>query len=92
MVLMSEFQQRGLAVCSLKIADHLRCVISHLKPAKRKTLKGRNRNKGNSTKLDNRSYQKSFKLDMDGVVYTDSTLIPGANELVNRLTKGNYKF
>ena len=92
MVLMSEFQQRGLAVCSLKIADHLQCVKHQFMPAKRKTLKGRNRNKGNSTKLDNRSYQKSFILDMDGVVYTDSTLIPGANEFVNRLTKGNYKF
>jgi NagD protein len=29
---------------------------------------------------------------MDGVVYTESKLIPGANEFVNRLTQGNYKF
>jgi 5'-nucleotidase len=41
---------------------------------------------------DNRSYQKSFILDMDGVVYTGSTLIPGAKEFVNRLKQGNYKF
>ncbi|WP_419662325.1 NagD: ribonucleotide monophosphatase [Desulfosarcina variabilis str. Montpellier] len=42
--------------------------------------------------LDDRSYQKSFILDMDGVVYTGSHLIPGAKEFVNRLIKGNYKF
>jgi NagD protein len=41
---------------------------------------------------DNRSYQKSFILDMDGVVYTGSKLISGANEFVNRLKQGNYKF
>lgn len=29
---------------------------------------------------------------MDGVVYTYSKLIPGANEFVNRLKLGNYKF
>lgn len=42
--------------------------------------------------MDNRSYQKSFILDMDGVVYTGSKLIPGAKEFVNRLKQGNYKF
>jgi NagD protein len=42
--------------------------------------------------LDNRSYQKSFILDMDGVVYTGSKLIPGAKEFVNRLKQGSYKF
>ncbi len=41
---------------------------------------------------DNRSYQKSFILDMDGVVYTGSELISGAKEFVNRLKQGNYKF
>jgi NagD protein len=41
---------------------------------------------------DNRSYQKSFILDMDGVVYTGSKLIPGAKEFVNKLMQGNYKF
>ncbi len=41
---------------------------------------------------DNRTYQKSFILDMDGVVYTGSELIPGAKEFVNRLKQGNYKF
>jgi NagD protein len=29
---------------------------------------------------------------MDGVVYTDSTLIPGVKEFVNGLMRGNYKF
>jgi NagD protein len=42
--------------------------------------------------MDSRSYQKAFILDMDGVVYTVSTLIPGANKFVNSLTKGKYKF
>ena len=41
---------------------------------------------------DNRSYQKSFILDMDGVVYTGAELIPGAKEFINRLRQGNYKF
>ncbi len=42
--------------------------------------------------MDNRSYQKAFILDMDGVVYTGSKLIPGAKEFVDRLTHRNYKF
>ncbi len=41
---------------------------------------------------DDRSYQKSFILDMDGVVYTGPKLIPGAMEFVNKLKQGNYKF
>lgn len=42
--------------------------------------------------MDNRTYQKSFILDMDGVVYTGSKLIPGAKEFVSRLSAGNYRF
>ncbi|MFZ2631652.1 MAG: HAD-IIA family hydrolase [Desulfosalsimonadaceae bacterium] len=41
---------------------------------------------------DKRSYQKSFIMDMDGVVYTGSKLIPGAKEFVDRLVRGDYKF
>ena len=41
---------------------------------------------------DKRSYQKSFIMDMDGVVYTGSELIPGAKEFVGRLVRGDYKF
>lgn len=41
---------------------------------------------------DNRSYQKSFILDMDGVIYTGSKLISGAKEFVDSLQQGNYKF
>lgn len=41
---------------------------------------------------DDRSYQKAFIMDMDGVVYTGSKLIPGVKEFVNRLKQENYKF
>ena len=41
--------------------------------------------------MNDRTYQKSFIMDMDGVVYTDTKLISGAMEFVNRLKKGNYK-
>ncbi|MFP4227081.1 MAG: HAD-IIA family hydrolase, partial [Desulfobacterales bacterium] len=41
---------------------------------------------------DNRTYHKSFILDMDGVVYTGSKLLPGAKEFVSRLKQGNYNF
>ena len=41
---------------------------------------------------DNRTYQKSFILDMDGVVYTGAKLIRGAKAFVDRLKQGNYKF
>jgi len=42
--------------------------------------------------MSDRSYQKSFILDMDGVVYTESKLIPGAKVFVDRLVQGGYKF
>lgn len=42
--------------------------------------------------LANQSYQKSFILDMDGVVYTGSELIPGAKAFAERLVEGNYKY
>ena len=42
--------------------------------------------------MKNRTYQKSFILDMDGVVYTGSELIPGAKDFVTRLKQGSYKF
>lgn len=41
---------------------------------------------------DDRSYDKAFILDMDGVVYTGSKLIPGAKVFVDKLKKGNYRF
>lgn len=41
---------------------------------------------------DNRTYHKSFILDMDGVIYTGSKLLAGAKEFVSRLKQGNYKF
>jgi len=41
---------------------------------------------------ETRSYQKSFILDMDGVVYTGSKLIPGAKEFINKLQQGSYNF
>jgi NagD protein len=42
--------------------------------------------------VENRSYQKSFILDMDGVIYTGSKSITGAKEFVERLKQGDYKF
>jgi NagD protein len=41
---------------------------------------------------DQRSHQKSFIMDMDGVVYTGSEVIPGAKDFVGRLIQKNYKF
>ncbi len=41
---------------------------------------------------DNRSYHKSFILDMDGVIYTGSKLIAGAKEFVEKLKQGDHKF
>lgn len=41
---------------------------------------------------DDRTYHKSFIMDMDGVVYTGSRLIPGVKEFVGRLKQGGYKF
>ncbi len=44
------------------------------------------------TYSDDRSYHKSFILDMDGVIYTGSKLIAGAKEFVESLKQGDYKF
>jgi NagD protein len=41
---------------------------------------------------DNRSYHKAFILDMDGVVYTESSLLPGAAAFVERLKRGGFRF
>ena len=41
---------------------------------------------------DDRTYHKSFVMDMDGVVYTGSRLIPGVKGFVRRLQQGGYKF
>ncbi|NWH03602.1 HAD-IIA family hydrolase [Desulfobacter latus] len=43
-------------------------------------------------RTDKRTYQKSFILDMDGVIYTGSKLIPGALDFVRRLKQKNFKF
>ena len=42
--------------------------------------------------MNDRSYQKAFILDMDGVVYTGSALIPGAKDFVDRLVQRDFKF
>lgn len=42
--------------------------------------------------MDFRTYQKSFILDMDGVVYTGSKLIEGTKTFLDRLKQGNYKY
>ena len=49
-------------------------------------------NKTHMTHTDDRSYHKTFILDMDGVIYTGSKLIPGAKEFIERLKQGGYKF
>lgn len=43
-------------------------------------------------RTDKRTYHKSFILDMDGVIYTGSKLIPGAKDFVRRLKQGNFNF
>lgn len=43
-------------------------------------------------RTDKRTYHKSFILDMDGVVYTGSKLIPGAVDFVSRLKQRNFRF
>ena len=43
-------------------------------------------------RTDKRTYQKSFILDMDGVIYTGSKLILGAADFVRRLKQKNFKF
>ena len=42
--------------------------------------------------MDNRTYQKAFIMDMDGVVYTGSELIDGAKQFVDRLKGGHFKY
>lgn len=42
--------------------------------------------------MTNRSYQKAFILDMDGVVYNGPDLIKGAKAFVSRLIDEGYKF
>ena len=41
---------------------------------------------------EKRTYHKAFLLDMDGVIYTGSKLIPGAVDFVSRLKQRNFKF
>jgi len=41
---------------------------------------------------DERTYHKSFIMDMDGVVYTEARLIPGVETFVSRLKQQGYKF
>ena len=40
----------------------------------------------------NRSYDKAFLIDMDGVINKGRSLIPGAKEFVDRLKKNSHKF
>jgi NagD protein len=42
--------------------------------------------------VDELSIQKAFFIDMDGVINKGFHLIPGANEFVERLIKGEHKF
>ena len=42
--------------------------------------------------MKNRSYDKAFLIDMDGVITKGMSLIPGSKEFVDRLKKGNHKF
>lgn len=42
--------------------------------------------------IDELSIQKAFFIDMDGVINKGFNLIPGANEFVERLIKGEHKF
>ena len=41
---------------------------------------------------ENRSYDKAFLLDMDGVITKGKSLIPGALKFVDRLQRVNHKF
>jgi NagD protein len=41
---------------------------------------------------ENRSYDKAFLLDMDGVITRGKSLIPGSLQFVDRLQRGNHKF
>ncbi len=40
----------------------------------------------------NRSYNKAFLIDMDGVMTRGRTLIPGSTDFVNRLKSADHKF
>jgi NagD protein len=42
--------------------------------------------------IKERTNDKAFIIDMDGVINKGKTLIPGAKRFVNNLIKGNYKF
>mgnify|MGYP001168709699 FL=1 len=41
---------------------------------------------------ENRSYDKAFLIDMDGVINRGSSLIPGSLQFVDRLQRANHKF
>ena len=41
---------------------------------------------------ENRSYDKAFLIDMDGVITKGISLIPGAHEFVNRMQASKHKF
>lgn len=41
---------------------------------------------------ENRSYDKAFLIDMDGVINRGSSLIPGSLQFVDRLLRGSFKF
>ncbi len=45
-----------------------------------------------NTVPENRSYDKAFLIDMDGVINRGSSLIPGSLQFVDRLLSANHKF
>jgi len=45
-----------------------------------------------NTAPENRSYDKAFLIDMDGVINRGSSLIPGSLQFVDRLLRSNHKF
>ncbi len=45
-----------------------------------------------NTVPENRSYDKAFLIDMDGVINRGSSLIPGSLQFVDRLLRNNFKF
>jgi NagD protein len=42
-------------------------------------------------KMNNMTYDKAFIIDMDGVINTGRSLIPGATAFVEKLKKFKYK-
>jgi len=50
------------------------------------------RNKESLFFIKERTNDKAFIIDMDGVIYKGKYLIPGAKQFVNELQKGNFKF